>query len=77
MDTMEEKIGYLIAKMEEQGEDIKKVTERFDVLEKEVQGKFKTAETAFRVFKFIGVATAAVLTLPLSQIKSFFLSLWK
>jgi tetrahydromethanopterin S-methyltransferase subunit G len=77
MNSMEEKIGYLIAKMEEQGDDIRKVTERFDVLEKEVQGKFKTVESAFRIIKYIAAFVAAVLTLPLNQIKTFLISVWK
>lgn len=62
MDSTNEKLGYLIAKMEEQGKDLQKLTERFDTLEGSVQDKFKTAEATFRVFKFLGAAALLVLT---------------
>ncbi len=73
----EEKIGYLIAKVEEQGADLKKITDRFEALEEMVQDKFKTAETVLRVLKWIVGSIFAVVTLPWDRIKVLVLSLWK
>lgn len=73
MNSTDEKLGYLIAKVEEQGKDLKTVTERFDALEREVREKFKTVETTFRVLKFLGYAVAAVLTFKFGDLPA----LWK
>ena len=70
MNTIEEKIGYLIAKVEEQAADQKKLTERFDSLERKVEDKFRTAEVAIRIFKFIGLAILAILTFKFGDVKT-------
>lgn len=68
MNSMEEKLGYLIAKAEEQGKDFQELKTRFDALEKRVEDKFKTAEATFRVFKFIGAAALLILTFKLGDL---------
>ena len=72
---MEQQVGYLIAKIEEQGNDIKhlvnhaeKMDGRVDALEKRVESKFNTAETSFKIFKFLGLAAIALLTLKFGDI---------
>ena len=62
MDTLEEKVGYLIAKIEEQGADLKAAVVKLDALERRVDEKFRTAEATFRILKFMGLAAVAVLT---------------
>ena len=75
METLEQQLGYLVAKMEEQGADLKKVSEKLDALEARVDDKFKTAEVAFRATKWLGATILAVLALPWASIKSFLVSL--
>ena len=62
MNTLDEKVGYLIAKMEEQGADLKAAVVKLDALEQRVDEKFKTAEATFRVLKIIGLIAMATLT---------------
>ena len=68
MDTLEEKVGYLIAKIEEQGSDLKAAVVKLDALEQRVDEKFRTAEATFRVLKFLGLATVAVLTVKFGDL---------
>jgi hypothetical protein len=69
--NMDEKIGYLIAKVEEQGADLRKVSEGLTTLEKRVDEKFKTAEATFRVVKWAAGLTVAILTFKLGDIPKF------
>ena len=62
METLEEKVGYLIAKVEEHGADLKAAVVKLDALEARVDEKFKTAEATFRVLKVLGLVLVAVLT---------------
>ena len=62
METLEEKVGYLLAKVEEQGTDLKAVAAKVDNLVERVDEKFKTAEATFRVLKWVGALTVAALT---------------
>ena len=66
----DEKIGYLIAKVEEFSSDIKSLSEKVEALEKRVEDKFKTAEATFRIIKFIGAIGLAVLTIKFGDIPS-------
>ena len=76
MDTIEEKIGYVIAKVEELSEDSKRVGEKLEALEERVDDKFKTAEATFRLLKFIGGPLLAILALPWTAIKEFYVRLF-
>ena len=66
----DEKIGYLIAKVEEYGSDLKVLTTKVDALEQRVEDKFKTAEATFRVVRFIGAIALAILTIKFGDIPS-------
>lgn len=68
MNSLDEKVGYLIAKMEEQGESLNKVATKVDYLEKAVNEKFTTVETLIKVFKFAGVATIAIATFKFGDV---------
>lgn len=76
MKSMDEKIGYLIAKVEEQGRDLSAAVVKLDALEKRVDEKFKTAEATFRVLKWLAGIAVAVLTLKFGDLpaiwRSFF-----
>jgi hypothetical protein len=65
---LDEKVGYLIAKIEEQGADLKAAVVKLDALEQRVDEKFKTAEATFRVLKGIGLLVVAVLTFKFGDI---------
>lgn len=71
--NLEEKIGYLVAKVEEQGSDLKAAVVKLDALEKRVDQKFQTAETTFRVLKGLGLIVVAVLTFKFGDLPA----LWK
>lgn len=70
MNGLEEKVGYLIAKVEEQGNDLKAAVDKLDKLEQRVEDKFKTAEATFRVLKGIGLIVVAVLTFKFGDVSS-------
>lgn len=72
MESIEEKLGYLIAKVEELFEDSKALGAKLEALETRVDDKFKTAEATFRIVKFIGYATVAVLTLKFGDVPALF-----
>jgi len=68
MDTQEEKIGYLLARVEDMNSTLTLLVHRHDELEKTVEGKFKTAETVFKTLKFMGLVSMAILTLRFGDI---------
>lgn len=72
MNSIEEKLGYLIAKVEEQGEDLRATVKKLDALEQRVDEKFRTAEATFRVLKFLGLAVVAVLTFKFGDVPNLF-----
>lgn len=69
----DEKLGYLIAKVEELGEDMKGLKDSHEALEKRVEDKFRTAEITFRIFKFIGLVIAAVLTFKFGDLPALYI----
>jgi hypothetical protein len=71
----EEKLGYLIAKVEEQGSDLKGLMIQVNALEKRVEDKLRTAELVFRFVKFSGLAALAVLTFKFGDVKALWLAL--
>jgi hypothetical protein len=68
----EERLGYLIAKVEELSEDVKAMKASHETLEKRVEDKFRTAEITFRIFKFIGLAALAVLTFKFGDLPAIY-----
>ena len=75
METIEEKLGYLIAKTEEMSADnvrffeqLDKVDNRLSTLEYTVHDKFKTVELFIKGLKFIGLATVAVLSFQFGDV---------
>jgi hypothetical protein len=68
MDGLDQKVGYILAKLEEMQVDGKELKGRFDALEQRVETKFKTAEATFRVLKGIGLVAIAVLTLKFGDV---------
>lgn len=74
---MEEKLGYLIAKVEELATDTKSTAQKLEALEKRVDEKFKTAEATLRVLGWIGSALVAVVAFPWERAKQFVLSLFQ
>ena len=77
METLEEKVGYLIAKIEEQGDDLHRVITKVDDLETTVREKLTTVETLFKVFKFLGVIVVAVATFQFGDIAKWWTILFK
>jgi hypothetical protein len=72
MKTVEENIGYLLAKQEEQKSDLVRVEQKVDSLTELVSTKFATAETVFKVIKFLGIVVVAVATLQFGDIAKWF-----
>ena len=72
MESIEEKLGYLIAKVEEISKDSKAMGAKLETLETRVDDKFKTAEATFRILKFIGYAAVAVLTFKFGDVPALF-----
>jgi hypothetical protein len=77
MKTVEENIGYLLAKQEEQKSDLVRVEQKVDSLTEMVSTKFATAETVFKVIKFLGIVVVAVATLQFGDIAKWFNFLFK
>jgi hypothetical protein len=77
MKTVEENIGYLLAKQEEQKSDLVRVEQKVDSLTEMVSTKFATAETVFKVVKFLGIIVVAVATLQFGDIAKWFNFLFK
>jgi hypothetical protein len=77
MKTVEENIGYLLAKQEEQKSDLVRVEQKVDSLTELVSTKFATAETVFKVIKFLGIVVVAVATLQFGDIAKWFNFLFK
>jgi hypothetical protein len=65
---LEQQIGYLIAKVEEQGRDLTAAVVKLDALEKRVDEKFQTAEATFRVLKWLGSAAIAAVAVPWDKV---------
>jgi len=64
----EEKLGYLthaVERLEQRQDDVVK---RLDSLERMMESKFRTAEVVFNVFKFLGLAALAILTLKFGDL---------
>ena len=76
MESIDEKIGYLMAKMEEQGNDLRTLTVKVDALKNQVEEKFKTVEATFRVLRWLGLITVAVLTLKFGDVPRIWISLF-
>lgn len=74
--NMEEKIGYLIAKVEEIQADQKALAEKVDKLEEEVHKKFTTAETVLKTFKYLGAVVLAVATFQFGDIPGLWTKLF-
>jgi hypothetical protein len=72
MKTVEENIGYLLAKQEEQKSDLVRVEQKVDSLTEMVSTKFATAETVFKVVKFLGIVVVAIVTLQFGDIAKWF-----
>ena len=72
MDSMEEKVGYLLAKAEESKGDLVRVEQKVDSLTELVSSKFATAETVFKVLRFLGIAIVAIATLQFGDIAKWF-----
>lgn len=68
METLEEKIGYLISKAEEQGKDLENLSLKLDRLEATVEAKLKTMETIIAVVKFTGLAALSIATLKFGDV---------
>lgn len=74
-ETLEQQMGYVLARLEELREDSKEMQAKLVALERRVDDKFKTAEGVFRTLKWLGAMLLAVLTLPWGSIKAFLLSI--
>ena len=72
MDTLEEKVGYLLAKQEENKSDMVRVEQKVDSLTEMVSTKFATAETVFKVVRFLGIVVIAIATLQFGDIAKWF-----
>lgn len=64
MDTIDEKVGYLIAKVDTLAEDYKATSGKLDALEQRVNEKFQTAETTLRVLGWLAGGLVAVVSVP-------------
>lgn len=76
MNSIDERVGYLIAKVEEQGSDLKAAVKKLDALEERVDQKFKTAEATFRVLKALGLIVVAVLTFKFGDLPGLWNQFW-
>lgn len=77
MDTLDQQMGYVLARLEELREDSKEMQRKLTALEARVDEKFKTAEATFRVVKWMSGITVAVLTIPWHNVKAFVLSMFR
>lgn len=71
-----EKLGYLIAKVEEIGIDQKALAVKVDALEQRVNEKLIVMETTLKIFKYLGLALVAVLTLKFGDIPGLWFKLF-
>lgn len=69
MDSIEQEVGYLKAKVEEIQSDSIRMEQKLDNLSELVAKKFTTAETMFTVVKFLGLAAVALITFKFGDIK--------
>ena len=77
MDTLEEKVGYLLAKQEENKSDMVRVEQKVDELTTMVSSKFATAETVFKVLRFLGIVVVALATLQFGDIAKWWAFFFK
>ena len=77
MQTIDEKVGYLMAKAEEQKGDLVRVEQKVDSLTELVSTKFATAETVFKVVRFLGIVVIAIATLQFGDIAKWWAFLFK
>jgi hypothetical protein len=77
MTSMEEKVGYLQAKQEEMKSDLIRVEGKLDSLHELVSTKFVTAETTFKVVRFLGIIVVAIATLQFGDIAKWWTFLFK
>lgn len=70
MNDIDEKIGYLIAKVEEIQSDQKTLVVKVEALEKRVDEKFIAAETTLKVLKYSGLFLVAILTFKFGDVPS-------
>lgn len=75
METLEEKVGYLLRAVEENKSDVKHLTMQVDELSQMVAKKFNTAETTLRIIKWFGLAIVAILTFKFGDITSLWQNL--
>ena len=77
MQTIDEKVGYLMAKAEEQKGDLVRVEQKVDSLTELVSTKFATAETVFKVLRFLGIVVVALATLQFGDIAKWWAFFFK
>lgn len=77
MHSLDEKVGYLQAKVEEIKSDAIRVEQKLDNLSELVAKKFTTAETVFKIMKFGAVVVVAVVTFQFGDIKEWYNLLFK
>jgi len=77
VDTMEEKVGYLLRSVEENKYDVRSLSTKMDALTSLVEKKFTVAETILKVFKFGGIVVVAIVTLKFGDIATWWAYLFK
>ena len=75
--SMEEKVGYLLAKAEESKGDLVRVEQKVDSLTELVSSKFATAETVVKVVRFLGIVVIAIATLQFGDIAKWWAFFFK
>lgn len=73
---MDEKIGYLIAKVEEIQADQKALAAKLETLETRVDEKFTTVETVLKTLRFLGLFLAAVATFKFGDLPGLWTKLF-
>lgn len=76
-ETSEKQIGYLLRSVEENREDVRRLATKVDTLTRIVENKFNTAETLFKVLRFMGIALIAILTFKFGDIKEWWIYFFK
>ena len=74
---IEQQVGYLVARIEDQGKDIKGLVERVSTMEKTLAEKLITIETVFKVFKYFLIVVVAVATWKFGDITKYWTILFK
>lgn len=73
---MEEKLGYLIAKVEEIGANQKTLAGKVDALEARVNEKFTAVETTLKIVKYTGLVLMALATLKFGDLPGIWTKLF-